>query len=383
MRGKGSGSVKRVGKKRYMIRYDAPPEIDGNRVQKAEVVKGTYKQAESLLREQQQAIYQGIYVVKTKKTVAQFMEHWLVTYAASNTRPRTQMGYRAHIRRHIGRHIGSIQLQLLRAEHIQRMYQSRLDEGLSGTTVRHVHRILSQALSHAVKWSELVRNPAEAVTAPRPNPSRIKMWDPLTLNQFLEQCGISRFSNLYRFTMRTGLRRGELLGLRWKDVDFNGKRLMVVNTLQRIDGQGLLEAPPKTSRSRRSLALGQEAMAILGSVRSKQMEQRLQVGPAWHDTGYVFTLSDGRPIEPGSVTRDFRTTVAKLGIPELNLHGLRHAFATLMLLAGVSAKVVSEMMGHSSVMVTLDTYSHVVQGLQEHAVSALDQYLVGVKRAAN
>ena len=124
MRAKGSGSVKRVGKKRYMIRYDAPQETDGSRVQKAEVVNGTYKQAESLLREQQQAVYQGTYVVKTKKTVAQFMEHWLVTYAASNTRPRTQMGYRAHIRRHVDRHIGGIQLQLLRAEHIQRMYQA-------------------------------------------------------------------------------------------------------------------------------------------------------------------------------------------------------------------------------------------------------------------
>ena len=383
MRAKGSGSVKRVGKKRYMIRYDAPQETDGSRVQKAEVVNGTYKQAESLLREQQQAVYQGTYVVKTKKTVAQFMEHWLVTYAASNTRPRTQMGYRAHIRRHVGRHIGGIQLQLLRAEHIQRMYQAMLNDGLSGTTVRNVHRILSQALGHAVKWSELVRNPADAVTAPRPTPSRIKMWNPPTLNRFLDQCEISRFSDLYRFTMRTGLRRGELLGLRWKDVDLKDKRLMVVNTLQRIDGQGLLEAPPKTSRSRRSLALGQEAMAILRSVRSKQLEQRLRAGPAWRDTGYVFTLSDGRPIEPGSVTRDFRATVVKLGLSELNLHGLRHAFATLMLLAGVSAKVVSEMMGHSSVMVTLDTYSHVVQGLQEHAVSALDQYLAEVKAAAN
>ena len=251
MRAKGSGSVKRVGKKRYMIRYDAPQETDGSRVQKAEVVNGTYKQAESLLREQQQAVYQGTYVVKTKKTVAQFMEHWLVTYAASNTRPRTQMGYRAHIRRHVGRHIGGIQLQLLRAEHIQRMYQAMLDEGLSGTTVRNVHRILSQALGHAVKWSELVRNPADAVTAPRPSPSRIKMWNPSTLNRFLDQCEISRFSDLYRFTMRTGLRRGELLGLRWKDVDLKDKRLMVLNTLQRIDGQGLLEAPPKTSRSRR------------------------------------------------------------------------------------------------------------------------------------
>ena len=383
MRAKGSGSVKRVGKKRYMIRYDAPQETDGSRVQKAEVVNGTYKQAESLLREQQQAVYQGTYVVKTKKTVTQFMEHWLVTYAASNTRPRTQMGYRAHIRRHVGRHIGGIQLQLLRAEHIQRMYQAMLDDGLSGTTVRNVHRILSQALGHAVKWSELVRNPADAVTAPRPSPSRIKMWNPSTLNRFLDQCEISRFSDLYRFTMRTGLRRGELLGLRWKDVDLKDKRLMVVNTLQRIDGHGLLESPPKTSRSRRSLALGQEAMAILRSVRSKQLEQRLRAGPAWRDTGYVFTLSDGRPIEPGSVTRDFRATVVKLGLSELNLHGLRHAFAPLMLLAGVSAKVVSEMMGHSSVMVTLDTYSHVVQGLQEHAVSALDQYLVEVKAAAN
>ena len=301
MRAKGSGSVKRVGKKRYMIRYDAPQETDGSRVQKAEVVNGTYKQAESLLREKQQAVYQGTYVVKTKKTVAQFMEHWLVTYAASNTRPRTQMGYRAHIRRHVGRHIGGIQLQLLRAEHIQRMYQAMLDDGLSGTTVRNVHRILSQALGHAVKWSELVRNPADAVTAPRPSPSRIKMWNPSTLNRFLDQCEISRFSDLYRFTMRTGLRRGELLGLRWEDVDLKDKRLMVVNTLQRIDGQGLIEAPPKTSRSRRSLALGHEAIAILRSVQSKQLEQRLRAGPAWRDTGYVFTLSDGRPIEPGSV----------------------------------------------------------------------------------
>jgi integrase len=328
-----------------------------------------------VLRELLAAIENGGYVPKQKETVARFMERWLDTYAATNTTLRTQQGYQGNVNRYIAPAIGNIDLQKLTARHIQGMYADLLAQGLSARTVLHTHRVLSEALSHGVRWGLLTRNVAEAATPPHPQHKAMEMWDADTINRFLEAARISRFHDLYHLAILTGMRRSELCGLQWPAVDLLAGKLSVSRTLQRILGKGLVEGQPKTGKSRRSIALSPEAVNLLHAVRGRQIEQRLAAGEAWHNTGYVFTQADGTPVEPDKVTQEFARVVKVARLPHLTLHGLRHAHATLLLTAGVHLKVVSERLGHSNIAITADTYSHVLPGLQEAAALALDQRL--------
>lgn len=302
------------------------------------------------------------------------MYRWLETYAATNTRLRTQQGYRSHIRANIVPAIGSVRLQELRPDQIQKMYSDLLARGISVTAVR-VHRLLKQALSHAVKWGLLIRNPVDATTPPRGEAQELEMWDIPTLRAFLDAASGSRYGTLYHLAVLTGLRRSELLGLTWKAVDLDARSLMVLKTLQRITGHGLVEGQPKTKRSRRPIALSPEAVKVLRRIRANQLEERLVAGPAWEDTGFVFTQPNGRRVDSNFVTRDFQKIVTHAGMPHLTLKGLRHAHATVMLTKGVHPKIVSERLGHSNISTTMDIYSHVIPGLQEKAANTVDEAL--------
>ena len=179
----------------------------------------------------------------------------------------------------------------------------------------------------------------------------------------------------YHLGILTGMRRSELSGLKWDSVDLDSGRLSVVRTLQRIYGQGLIEGQPKTPKSRRSIKLNASAVMLLLRIRKQQNEQRLSLGPIWNDTGHVFSKEDGNPIDPDLLTHDFQNIVRKEGLPHLTLHGLRHAHATMLLSAGIHHKIVSERLGHSTVAVTMDTYSHVLPDMQDQAAQAIEEKL--------
>jgi len=370
-----NGSIRQRSKGTWQLRYDAPPDANGKRKQTNETVKGTKKEAERELRERLAAIENGGYVPKHKETVREFMQRWLETYAATNVTLRTLQGYRGYVDRYIDSTIGAVHLQTLTARHIQGVYAGMLERGLSNTTVVQLHRIVRQALAHAVKWGILTRNVTDATSPPSIQRKQIKMWDVDTIRRFLGLTKGARFGDLYHQAVFTGLRRSELCGLHWDDVDLIGGKLSVVSTLQRIRGHGLVEGQPKTQKSRRSIALSPQAVDVLHSIRGRQIEQQLEAGPLWQNAGYVFTEPDGRPVIPDQVTQDFARTIRKAGLPHLTFHGLRHAHATLLLTAGVHPKVVSERLGHSNIAITMDIYSHVLPGLQEQAVLALDQRL--------
>ena len=266
-------------------------------------------------------------------------------------------------------------MQSLTARHIQGIYADMLARGLSNATVVQLHSILKEALSHAVKWGILTRNVSDATTPPRIERKEMPMWDIETINQFLSTVRASRFGDLYYFAVLTGLRRAELTGLRWEHVDLGANRLSVVNTLQRITGHGLIDGQPKTPRSRRSLALAPESVELLHTIRGIQIEQQLEYGELWQRSGYVFTKMDGAPLAPDTITKDFCAIVRKPGFPHLTLHGLRHAFATVSLTAGVDLKTTSEMLGHSSIAITADIYSHVLPNVQQAAAEAVGQLI--------
>ena len=201
------------------------------------------------------------------------------------------------------------------------------------------------------------------------------MWDVDTILRFLEATRAGRFGTLYRFATLTGMRRSEICGLKWDCVDLSKSSLSVVNTLQRIAGYGLVEGQPKTAKSRRFIALSPDTVDLMHGIRGRQIEQRLSVGDAWRESGYVFTEVDGSPIVPDKVTQDFARVVKRSGLPYLSFHGLRHVHATLLLLAGTNPKIVSERLGHSNIAITMDIYSHVLPGLQEAAALAIDKQI--------
>lgn len=373
------GHIIQRSKGSWHLRYDGPLGVAGKRTQITETVKGSRKEAERVLRERLQVIENGGFVAKDKETVVQFMDRWMAAYVATNCAPRTQMDYRAYITRYIVPTIGPKLLQGLAPRDVQKLYTD-LQTKVSAKTVLHLHRVLREALQHGVKWGLLVRNVADATSPPHPKQKQIEMWDVPTIHKFMDVARGSRFSGLYHCAILTGMRRSELCGLRWESVDLDNGRLSVVATRQRITGRGIMVGQPKTARSRRVIALSPDCVALFRTIRGSQVLQKASYGDAWKDSGYAFVNAYGNPVNPDDVSDDFHKLVLKANLPHLTLHGLRHAHATLLLTAGVHAKVVSERLGHSNIAITLDVYSHVLPHVQEEAANKIDSQLNWVNR---
>ena len=365
------GNIQQRGPRTWRLRYDVPsPE---GRKQVSETVQGNKRDAQRTLRERLAAIDKGIYIDRTDQTVSEYLEYWLETHSA-NISIRTRVGYTTCIRR-FGRYLGTVTLQKLRPEHIQSAYKDMLDSGLSARTVLHSHRVLSQALKDAVKWGLVLHNPAAAVTPPRPERKEAVAWDAVTIRRFMDAAEGSRYRDAFILAALTGMRRSELAGLKWPDIDLRSARLRVVRTRQRIYGHGVVEGQPKTHRSRRSVALSPSAVSVLESMKTRQIEMRLKAGPAWKQTDYVFTTDNGVPIDPDNLSHEFHRIVDEAELPNGTLHGLRHSFATALLSANVHPAVVQSALGHSSITLTIDTYSHVMPGLEEAAARSIDDVL--------
>ena len=288
------GNIQQRGPRTWRLRYDVPsPE---GRKQVSETVHGNKRDAQRALRERLAAIDKGIYIERTDQTVSEYLERWLETHSA-NISIRTRVGYTTCIRR-FGRYLGTVTLQKLRPEHIQSAYEDMLNSGLSARTVLHSHPVLSQALKDAVNWGLIIYNPADAVTPPRPERKEAVAWDSATIRRFMDAAAGSRYRDAYSLAALTGMRRSELAGLKWPDIDLKSARLRVVRTRQRIYGHGVVEGQPKTHRSRRSVALSPSAVSVLASVETRQLEMRLKTGPAWQQTDYVFTMDSGAAIDP-------------------------------------------------------------------------------------
>ena len=255
------------------------------------------------------------------------------------------------------------------------IYTKMADQGLAPRTVLRYHQVLHAALHQAIRWQLLIRNPADAVEVRSAERRQIPNLSPAEVRRLLtatDEAGIGPF---VRLAVLTGLRRGELLGLTWANVDLERASLSVSQSAQRIDGQGIVFRQPKTRLSRRAVALSPEAVSLLRGHRRVQAEARLLAGPACEDRDLVFATGLGSSIEPSNLARSWRRVRATAGMPTLTIHDLRHVHATLMLRGGVHPKVVSERLGHASVNITLDTYSHVLPGLQEAAAAKLDAIL--------
>lgn len=380
------GHIRKRGRDSWTVVVDLGRDAQtGRRRQFWRSVKGTKRDAEALLVQLLHQRDSGIDQPPGKISVGEYLQRWLRDYAGTNTSPATLVQYESFVRRHLIPALGNIPLAKLRPQHIQAYYSQALQDGradgkggLSATTVLHHHRVLREALQHAVRWQLIGRNPADATEPPRSARHEIPALTAGDAQRLLEAAEATSHGSLVYVAIMTGLRRGELLGLRWQDLDLDTGSLYVRQALQRLGGQGITFRAPKTRGSGRAVALSPDTVRRLRQHRQRQLEERLLLGQAYQDNGLVFATPMGMPSDPANLRRAWSRIVKAAGLGHLRFHDLRHAHATLMLAGGVHPKIVSERLGHSGIRITMDTYSHVMPGLQAQAAAQMDGLLRGV-----
>ena len=374
------GHIYQRSKGSWTIVYDLPMDaVTGKRRQKSQTVKGTKRDAERALREVLLSLEQGSYVKPNKLTLGEWLDQWCESFVVMNTTPRTYVSYRSIIDRHLKPGLGSIALSRLEPQQIQTYYADKLAKGrvdgkgsLSNRSVLYHHRILSKALDQAVKMGLVVRNVAKLITPPRVARATINVLDAGEASKLLDIASNTMYYPLFAMLLYTGLRRGEAIALRWKNIDLLGLELNVVESAYRLRKEFIIKEP-KTLHSKRAVSLSPSLASLLLEYREDQELMRKQMGNPLTDEDFVFSWPDGRPLDPDVVTKAFHRIAGKAGLKNIRLHDLRHTHATLMLKAGVHPKVVSERLGHANIGITLDTYSHVLPGLQEAAAEKFDR----------
>ncbi len=318
---------------------------------------------------------QGLVFDAGNLTVGRYLDRWLDDVVRDSVKPRTFERYEQIARANIKPALGRIKLASLSPTHIRGLYRQLLDAGLSAGTVRNVHAVLNKALKQTVLDGYLSSNPCGAVKAPRYRKAEITPLSREETQAFLEAANGNRFEVLYMLAITAGLREGELLGLKWDDVDLLAGTVQVRRTLSPTRA-GLVFGEPKNGRGR-SIRLTTPAVEGLKRHRKAQLEQRLQLAGLWEDHGLVFPNLLGKPMDAKSLrTRCFKPLLKRAGLPPaVRFHDLRHTCATLLLSGGVHPKIVQELLGHTNISQTMDTYSHVLPNMQEGAVSALEKIL--------
>lgn len=370
------GHIRKRGKSSWtvVVSLGRDPQT-GKRRQLWRSVRGTKREAEALLVQLLHQRESGIDAPPGRITVAEYLRQWLSVHAKANTAPKTFRRYEQLIRVHVVPVVGSIPLTKLRPLHIQEVYTQVLQKGLSAQTALHCHRVFREALQHALKWQLIPRNPADSVQPPRPQRYEIPALGPDEVKRLLAVADETPYGAVIYLALMTGLRQGELLGLRWQDVDVEASVLHVRQTCQWLPREGFIFRQPKTHRGTRPVALSRATVERLRQHRLEQLEERLGVGPAYQDNGLVFTNTLGAPIHPTNLRKVWLQIIDRTGLGRLRFHDLRHAHASLLLQQGIHPKIVSERLGHSTVGITLDIYSHVVPSLQVEAANRLDELL--------
>lgn len=316
---------------------------------------------------------EGVQALGRTQTVEQFLRYWLDAVAKATVRPSTQERNESCVRVHIVPHLGKVRLNKLTGQQIQIVYGRLADEGLAPASVVRVHAVLHRALKMAVRWKLIASNPADDVDKPQVGRSEMQHLSKAQVEALLEHATDAVFRAFYALAATTGLRRGELLALKWSDVDFDRGTVLVQRTAQRLKGRGIVLGEPKTSAGRRSVRLGELAKRELRSLRAAQAEDRLRAGPAWSDLGLVFASVAGTPLEEARVTRTFQRDLEKAGLPKVRLHDLRHTFATLALEQGVPMKAVQGALGHAKIGTTMDVYGHLTPAMQDSVAESMDR----------
>ncbi len=386
------GSVRETSPARWVVQVSGGfDEFSGRRRRVTRRIRGSRRDAERELTRLLRDLDAGEWADPGRLTLGRYLEERWLPHAATRVRHSTHVRYAGLVRTHIVPRIGRVKLAKLRPAHCQAVLDAMTAAGQSSASVLQAHRVLSSALRQAVRWQVLATNPAAGATPPRVERRHLEVPDAPAVRRLLEEARETESFVPLLIAAATGMRRGEVLGLRWRDVDLGAAKARVVATLQRVRGE-LVFVPPKTDQGRRTISLPPFAVEALRGHRKAQNERRLLLGEAWSDLGLVVDRGDGLPLDPDTFTHAFERFAERAGIraPKTktrpahgaNLHSLRHAYATTMLLSGVHPKVVSEALGHSNVAFTMRVYQHVLPSMGEQAAAAIEAALGGASPGA-
>jgi integrase len=374
-RGNGEGSITKRSDGRWMARYT----VHMAKGPKRKHIYGRTRQevAEKLAKALSDRA-DGIVVDDKNLTLGEYLDRWLSDAVRGTVRESTYSRDKYLVTNHVKPSIGRVKLKNLNALHLQSLYRERLDSGLSGSTVQKIHHVLHKALTQAMRWDLIPRNPADSVKAPTPTPKEMHPLSVLEARKLLEAARGDRLEALYVLAIHTGMRHGELLGLKWGDVDLDDTfpTVRVRRTLTRKD-TGYVLGEPKTKKSRRTIRLTPQAVEALRRHLTSQMEHMEHLGDLYDDQGLIFTTEVGTLINPSNLRqRSFMPLLERAGLPQITFNDLRHTCASLLFQRNVHPKFVQELLGHASVAITLDTYSHMLPGMGSEAADAIESALL-------
>jgi integrase len=371
-RGNGEGSITRRKDGLYMARYTVETAIGAKR--KTLYGKTRGEVSEKLTKAMADRD-EGLVFDADNLKVGEYLERWLVDSVLDTVRPTTYERYEQIVRIHVRPALGSVKLKNLTPVHVRGLYREKLEAGLSARTVQYIHVTLHKALKQAVQDGLIPRNATEAVKAPQVRREEMRPLSGDQVKVLLEVARGDRLEALYVLAIHTGLRQGELLGLKWEDVDLESGTLRVRRTLVTAKAGPVLTAP-KTKGGRRSVKLTQGAVEALRSHLKHQLQEIDRAGSLWRENGLMFASESGEPLDRRYLTScRYKALLKRAELPMIRFHDLRHTCATLLLSKNVNPKIVSEMLGHASIAITLDTYSHVLPNMRDQAAAAMEEAL--------
>lgn len=381
-RGNGEGSIYKRPDGTWVGQVSVGHDPTTGKLKRKSFYGKTRKEVADKIAQALQEVRSGTYIEPAQTTFGEWLDKWLTGYKKGQLKPSTYESYEMLINVHIKPVLGKVPLAKLQAHMLQTFYNDKLAAGrangkggLSTRMVRYLHAVIRQALEQAVKEGLLTRNVADATSPPV---IKNKQFRPLTEEELLKFFDAVKYDQLfaaYVLAATTGLRRGELLGLCWDCVDLEQGIITVKRQLLVLKDGLTLEETTKSKSGKRSIVLTDDAIRELKAHRKRQLQEKLLLGEAYQDNGLVFCRKDGTPLDPREFTKRFQRYLEKAGLPKVRLHDLRHTHASLLLARGVHPKVVQERLGHSSITITLDLYSHLAPGLQEAAAATLNGLL--------
>jgi integrase len=371
-RGSGEGSIYQRQDGRWCAQVSLGFKPGGKPHRKLLYGKTRSEVSESMkrvLRDQQM----GMTITSERQTLSMFLTDWLENTVKPKNKQLTYKSYEWIVRTHLIPGLGRTPLVKLTPQTLQAFINERSASGLSAATVKHINATLRAALSQAQRWQLVHQNAAKLITPPRSVRYRAAILSPTQAKQFLTFLIGHRHQALFTMALTMGLRRGELLALRWSDINLETGMLFVRHSLERVKGKGLCLTEPKTDKAKRDLRIPQICLTALVGHRASQQVQRQWAGKEWKALDFVFTLRHGTPVSPDDISSSFPAVLAAAKLPRVRFHDLRHSCASLLLSLGVSAKLVQETLGHSTYQLTMDTYSHMIPALRNEVADKMDE----------
>jgi len=372
-----AGQIVARGERTWLVRvYVGRDSETGKRQYQSKTIHGSKKDAQRYLNESLRDRDMGIIVEPETAALGRYLDKWLEASAKPRLRAKTLGDYEKLLTRYVRPVMGGRPLAKIRPLEIQSLYKDMQERGLSARTVRYTHAVLHSAFSQAVKWRMLAQNPTDCVDLPRQTRTEMKVLSPDETRRFLEEARRDRLGAMFAVAVTTGLRPSEYLALKWSDIDLSTGTLSVNRSLDWMKGGGWQFQETKRTGSRRTVKLQNAVCRMLEQHRLAQDKERLDAMEIWTENGLVFATRTGGPLDERNVAQEnFARILKAAGLPSIRLYDLRHTAATNALSAGVSAKVVSEMLGHASVAFTLDVYAHVLPHMQDQAAAKVEALL--------